>query len=353
MRKDKRGYQILRTEIKDTFLQSKVPSKGTRCVGKEQCGWVCSTTLLIILFYFFSITLTFYNQRFIRHFRFPLSITMTHLLTKFCISSFFRWVLYMRTGKERVTLAWKVYFLKVAPPGVASSLDIGLSNWSFEYISISLYTMTKTTCIIFILLFSLLFRLEKFRVSLVAIISFIAIGLFMFTYESTQFHPFGFCLVLTASFISGLRWTLNQIVLQRKDIGLGNPIDMMYHIQPWMVLSLLPLSSGFEVMRLATSEQAFGYENTEQMVLTMAVLLAGAVLAFLLEFSEFMVLSYTSGLTLSVAGIFKEVIVLLLAALLNGDRMSAFNAAGLVFCLLGILLHILFKYRQSAEEGQR
>lgn len=40
-------------------------------------------------------------------------------------------------------------------------------------------------------------------------------------------------------------------------------------------------------------------------MLTMAVLLAGAVLAFLLEFSEFMVLSYTSGLTLSVAGIFK------------------------------------------------
>lgn len=39
--------------------------------------------------------------------------------------------------------------------------------------------------------------------------------------------------------------------------------------------------------------------------------------------------------------------MLLLAALLNGDRMSAFNAAGLVFCLLGILLHILFKYRQS------
>lgn len=29
-------------------------------------------------------------------------------------------------------------------------------------------------------------------------------------------------------------------------LGLSNPVDMMFHIQPWMILSLFPLSSGFE-----------------------------------------------------------------------------------------------------------
>lgn len=48
---------------------------------------------------------------------------------------------------------------------------------------------------------------------------FIAVGLFMFTYESTQFHAAGFFLVLLASFISGLRWTLAQMVLQREETG--------------------------------------------------------------------------------------------------------------------------------------
>jgi len=28
--------------------------------------------------------------------------------------------------------------------------------------------------------------------------------------------------------------------------GLSNPLDMMFHIQPWMILSLLPLSTAFE-----------------------------------------------------------------------------------------------------------
>ena len=33
---------------------------------------------------------------------------------------------------------------------------------------------------------------------------------------------------------SGLRWTLSQMVMQKSEMGLANPIDMMYHIQPWM-----------------------------------------------------------------------------------------------------------------------
>ena len=49
---------------------------------------------------------------------------------------------------------------------------------------------------------------------------FIAVGLFLFTYQSTQFHMTGFLLVLSASFLSGLRWTLAQLVLQKKEIGM-------------------------------------------------------------------------------------------------------------------------------------
>jgi len=84
------------------------------------------------------------------------------------------------------------------------------------------------------------------RCSLLLVVLLIAIGLFMFTYESTQFHTAGFILVLLASFLSGLRWTLAQMVLQREESGLSNPLDMMFHIQPWMILSLLPLSTAFE-----------------------------------------------------------------------------------------------------------
>ena len=81
---------------------------------------------------------------------------------------------------------------------------LGLSQWSFEYIEVALYTITKSTSIVFILMFSLLFRLEKKHWSLIIIVIMISTGLTMFTYKSTDFVLLGFMMVLTASFLSGM-----------------------------------------------------------------------------------------------------------------------------------------------------
>ena len=71
---------------------------------------------------------------------------------------------------------------------LVASLDVGLSQWSFEYIDVALYTITKSTSIVFILMFSLLFKLEKKHWSLIIIVIMISTGLTMFTYKSTDFH---------------------------------------------------------------------------------------------------------------------------------------------------------------------
>ena len=86
---------------------------------------------------------------------------------------------------------------------VVASLDIALSQWSFEYIDVALYTITKSTSIVFILMFSLFFKLEKKHWSLIIIVLMISVGLAMFTYKSTEFVLAGFIMVLTASFLSG------------------------------------------------------------------------------------------------------------------------------------------------------
>ena len=79
--------------------------------------------------------------------------------------------------------------------------------------------MVKSTCIVFILCFAILFGLEKKRSSLILVILLISAGLFMFTYKSTQFNTTGFLLVLGASFLGGLRWTMAQLIMQRTELG--------------------------------------------------------------------------------------------------------------------------------------
>lgn len=68
---------------------------------------------------------------------------------------------------------------KVVPCALASALDIGLSNTSLKSISLTLYTMCKSSNLVFVLAFAFLFGLERIRWNLVGVITVITIGVSM------------------------------------------------------------------------------------------------------------------------------------------------------------------------------
>lgn len=49
----------------------------------------------------------------------------------------------------------------MVPSGITTGLDIGLSNKSMVYITMSFYTMCKATVPIFLLAFAFIFRIER------------------------------------------------------------------------------------------------------------------------------------------------------------------------------------------------
>uniref|UniRef100_A0A2K6GDG3 Solute carrier family 35 member C2 n=1 Tax=Propithecus coquereli TaxID=379532 RepID=A0A2K6GDG3_PROCO len=286
--------------------------------------WKAVLTLgLVLLYYCFSIGITFYNKWLTKSFHFPLFMTMLHLAVIFLFSALSRALVQCSSHRARVVLSWTDYLRRVAPTALATALDVGLSNWSFLYITVSLYTMTKSSAVLFILIFSLIFKLEELRAALVLVVLLIAGGLFMFTYKSTQFNMEGFALVLGASFIGGIRWTLTQMLLQKAELGL----------------------------HLSTSEKIFRFQDTGLLLRVLGSLFLGGILAFGLGFSEFLLVSRTSSLTLSIAGIFKEVCTLLLAAHLLGDQISLLNWLGFALCLSGISLHVALKALHSRGDG--
>ncbi|XP_072773287.1 solute carrier family 35 member C2 isoform X4 [Taeniopygia guttata] len=188
--------------------------------GGAALGRAALAAPLVLLYYGFSIGITFYNKWLMKSFPFPLLVTLLHLLLIFALAALGRALARCRSGRPRAALSWADCLRRAAPAALSTSLDIGLSNWSFLYVTVSLYTMTKSSAILFILLFSLLFKLEEMRVTLLLVVLLIAGGLFMFTYKSTQFNTQGFVLVLCASFLGGIRWTLTQILMQKAELGL-------------------------------------------------------------------------------------------------------------------------------------
>ena len=83
--------------------------------------------------------------------------------------------------------------------------------------------MLKTSSLMFVLLFGLLFKLEKFNWRLIFIVAIMTISVIMMTDKpelgssssSSSSSSVGIFMVLMASMLSGLRWSFTQILLKK------------------------------------------------------------------------------------------------------------------------------------------
>ncbi|KAJ8938783.1 hypothetical protein NQ318_010310 [Aromia moschata] len=345
------SYNMFNKKLKYTAVKNPEESQVEleemkRKICTPACLWSSVITgVLIGIYYIPSIGLTFYQRWLYQSFPFPLITVLVHMTVKYILAALIRFIITKRQGKQRVLLGWKEYILAVAPTGIFSGIDIGFSNWGLELINISLYTMTKSTTIVFILFFSILFKLEKKSWSLSGIVLMITAGLILFTYKSTQFHFLGFTLLLLASASSGVRWTCIQLLLQKSKMGMKNPIDMIYHMQPWMMASVLPFAIWMEGADAIRNCQLFGFNDFSTFTSLTFKILLSAFIAFFMECSEVTLVTYTSSLTLAIAGIFKEVFQLALAVEWNGDELTSINIIGLCVCLSGISFHVVHKIK--------
>ncbi|KAI6648092.1 Solute carrier family 35 member C2-like [Oopsacas minuta] len=308
----------------------------------------------ILLYYFFSISLTFYCKWILTDFPFPLSATLFQILFTFLFCSIIRACIALYTKTPPIRVGGVAYIKNILPTSIAAAYDIGLSNWSFQFITVTLYIMCKTSAVIFVLFFAILFKLEKFRFKLIGIVLLICVGLFMFTFKYTFFNITGFILVISASVLSGIRWNTAQLLLQKSQLGLENPIDILYHVTPVISLCLFPLAVVFEGVGLSTSLVAFRASESGAAFFSLELILFSALLALGIGFSEFLLVQQTSSLTLSISGILKEVITLYIAITWfhPDENLSPLNVVGMCLCMLGILMHVWNKAIQYKTKDE-
>uniref|UniRef100_A0A0R3RXE9 TPT domain-containing protein n=1 Tax=Elaeophora elaphi TaxID=1147741 RepID=A0A0R3RXE9_9BILA len=298
----------------------------------------------VCMYYPLSIGLTFFQKWFIKNYEFPLLVVTCHYAIKYFFAMIFRFVLECRADR-RIRISFKEQLQWLVPIGICASLDIGLSNWGLKYVTVSFFTMAKSSSILFMVTFALLLHLERWRPVLVISAGFIAFGLFLFTWRSSQFELRGLLLIELAAACTGLRWTVSQIVMQGEERILKHPLDMVVYVQPWMFLAILPLFFMYEGSHLSFDKMTHCL-NEHAPFYVLFFISFGGLLAFAMEMAdvlEYLLLVYTSSITLNIFGIIKEVVTLSLAHFINGDYFSLVNTVGLLLCFCGMLLHAFSK----------
>ncbi|KAI7904947.1 Rrp15p-domain-containing protein [Cokeromyces recurvatus] len=275
------------------------------------------------------------------NFRYPLFVTSIHMIVQFLFSGTSLFIIpSLRPNKQP---SFRDYIYKVLPCALATSLDIGLSNLSLKSITLSFYTMCKSSTLAFVLIFAFIFKLEKPNWKLILIILIITVGVVLMVSDETDFSLIGFIQVMAASCFGGLRWSLTEVLLRKESMGLTNPFASIFFLAPSQALILLTLSAGVEGY-VTIFKSAF-FITFREGLHTMAVILAGGSLAFCMIVSEFFLIKRTSVVTLSVCGIFKEVATIFISSLVFGDILTLINIIGLCITLFGIGLYNWLKLK--------
>lgn len=313
---------------------------------------VLKTGFYILVWYTFSTCLTLYNKTLLGDklgkFPAPLLMNTVHFALQAALSKII--LLFQAKGIDSaVEMSWKDYFMRVVPTALGTALDINLSNASLVFITVTFATMCKSASPIFLLLFAFAFRLESPSIKLLGIIVVISIGVLLTVARETAFDFWGFIFVTLAAVMSGFRWSMTQILLQKDSYGLKDPITLMSHVTPVMAIATMVLSLLLDPWSDFRKNTYF--DNPWHVMRSFLLMLIGGSLAFFMVLTEYILVSATSAITVTIAGVVKEAVTILVAVFYFHDEFTWLKGVGLTTIMVGVSLFNWYKY-EKFKKGQ-
>lgn len=287
---------------------------------------------LTLIYYTMSITLGFLTSYFLsekeHNFRYPLFITGCQNLIHFLLSQLL--------CKAKLSLSF-------LPCALIAAFDIGLSSFSLRKVTLAFFTMVKSSAPVFILLCGFLFGIEKPSIFSFLIMFTIAAGVFLTSKVDTKFDTNGFCLITAASFMAGIRWAYVQLILRTHSKALPTIGGLCLPI----AILLLLMSACFEGIQTILKVEF----TMDRAFINIGFIVISGCVSFSLLLSEFVLVERTSVVYLSMAGIVKELTIVLVSVIRKEIVLNSVNSIGLVISITGIILFNLGrKFTKDSDE---
>jgi len=319
----------------------------------------CTYLLPMLGWFFFSGLLSLYNKYIFgkKYMAFPCPLLMTsvHFLVQFIFSYTLSRKYPVTFGGDQVdAMSWNTYLSVAIPCGLVTSFDVGLSNLALVRITMTFYTMVKSSSPIFVVISAYCFGIEKITPALILTVIVISAGEMLTVLGEVEFDSIGFILVLSAAILSGMRWTVVQLKLQTLEPKLKSTVATMRILSPFMLISMLALSFAFE-----EPWNKFGANNHSgtsyfagpwEILYTVGLGLFGAFLAICMITCEFYLIMESTAVILMIGGVVKELTTILLGVGIMGDQLNTTNALGVLVVFSGVMIYKVSHYMDKKEK---
>ncbi|KAK4383302.1 putative sugar phosphate/phosphate translocator [Sesamum angolense] len=185
----------------------------------------------------------------------------------------------------------------------ASSLWFG--NTAYLHISVAFIQMLKALMPVATFVVAVLWGTDKLRWDVFLNMVLVSVGVVTSSYGEIHFNVIGTVYQVTGIFAEALRLVLTQVLLQKKGLTL-NPITSLYYIAPCSFVFLFVPWYFLEKPGMEVSQIQFNFW----------IFFSNAICALLLNFSIFLVIGRTGAVTVRVAGVLKDWILIALSTVI-------------------------------------
>ncbi|CAI0444369.1 unnamed protein product [Linum tenue] len=299
----------------------------------------------VAIWIFLSFTVIVYNKYILDkkmyNWPYPISLTMIHM--SFCASLAFVLIKVFKVV-EPVSMSREMYISSVVPIGALYSLSLWLSNSAYIYLSVSFIQMLKALMPVAVYSIGVALKRESFKTDTMANMLSISVGVAIAAYGEARFDVWGVMLQLGAVAFEATRLVLIQILLTSKGITL-NPITSLYYVAPCcLVFLFIPwIFVEYPVLR-ETSSFHFDF----------VVFGTNSFCAFALNLAVFLLVGKTSALTMNVAGVVKDWLLIAFSWSVIKDTVTPINLVGYGLAFLGVAYYNHAKLQAlKAKEAQK
>lgn len=299
----------------------------------------------VAIWIFLSFTVIVFNKyildRKMFNWPFPISLTMIHMA--FCSSIAYLLVSVFKLV-EPVSMSRELYLKSVVPIGLLYSLSLWFSNSAYIFLSVSFIQMLKALMPVAVYSIGVLFKKDAFRSETMLNMISISIGVAIAAYGEAKFDSWGVLLQLLAVAFEATRLVLIQILLGAKGISL-NPITSLYYVAPccFVFLCVPWLIVEYPLLR-----------DTSSFHLDFLIFGTNSLCAFALNLAVFLLVGKTSALTMNVAGVVKDWLLIAFSWSVIKDTVTPINLLGYALAFLGVAYYNHAKLQGlKAAEAQK
>ncbi|XP_020227086.1 probable sugar phosphate/phosphate translocator At3g17430 isoform X2 [Cajanus cajan] len=232
-------------------------------------------------------------------------------------------------------MTFEIYATCVIPISAFFASSLWFGNTAYLHISVAFIQMLKALMPVATFLVAIMCGTDKARCDVFFNMLLVSVGVVISSYGEIHFNVVGTVYQVTGIFAEAFRLVLTQVLLQKKGLNL-NPITSLYYIAPCSFVFLFVPWYLLEKPMMEVSQIQFNFW----------IFFSNALCALALNFSIFLVIGRTGAVTIRVAGVLKDWILIALSTVIFPEStITWLNIIGYAIALCGVVMYNYIKVK--------